>query len=255
MKIKLLLIALLLLTACSYQTEKQPEENQDSDCEQLPVEEEEYLITNNQNQNLTFNLTIDQQEYIRKMINDSGVYKNYNPELEYLGVDFYRNTIGITAQAKDYPTLWITRYMDYRYGDNYVTYYIERFYRKAIDFTYTKDGNKRKATLEITWHHNPELTSSWLDGMVDCHLYVPNASDGNYNYLFYYDMMAHEIYIINDKGDKEKMSFAKDLEENVLEHCRLLMEELFDIDEAAQLLARDIMEYVLSVEGQQSDPE
>lgn len=197
-----------------------------------------------------FTFSGEQQVRMKEIVEESNVYDNYTPTYDFLGVDFYRNRIGITAQPKDWPTLALIRFEDLRFDNNPAfVYFLQRFYREEVEFTYLKDNVTRKAKLEVSdWiNQDNNVSSEWHDRMIECSVYVP-GSGGQTNYPFSYDFLDDEIYVINDKGEREEIIFTLDLHNQILEQTRAMIVKFIRIDEAAQDLARVIIAYVEEVE-------
>jgi len=240
-----LILLVTFLVACAENSNKE-ETNDVADVGNEVVENPQQFY----DENITnFSLTTEQEEHILKMIDESGIYDDYATDYNGFGANIYKNTIEILAQAKDFPTFLMVRYIDNRFVGYPFSYTVRRFYRESIEFTYVKDNMNRKAVLEMSWYVNQDNNSRlyWYEEMPECHLYVPNASNQT-NYSFVYDYINHEIYVLDDKGNKEEIKFAKDLQEKLLEYCDEQIKKYFAIDQAAMSLADEIVQYIESVE-------
>ncbi len=195
-----------------------------------------------------FELTTEQQQSIREIIVKSGVFDDYNPKMTDFVMDFFRNTIGMTKQGKDFPTMLITRYEDVRFGapgDIVMVYSVQRFYRENVDFTYVKDGLTKKANLEFSYYinQNNATSSFWYEQTLKAHLYVSGAS-GQTNYPFYYDAIDRYIYVKGTDEKREVIEFTEDLQDKILMYMEERYRKYTRLDEQAMKLARDIVGYV-----------
>ncbi len=192
---------------------------------------------------LYFDLTEEEIDDILEMITSSGVFDEYNPDYPtYPSV--FGNYIEVFAQPKDYPTFSLQRYLKTTNNDySYSEYAFERFYRIDTKFTYVKFDSIRNAELEITYYCNPGITkTNSFDHLVECHLFAPSSDSQHYS--FYYDVIDESFYKLNHDKIKEEITFTDDLQEKLVFHCKKMIKQLNEIDENAQILARDIIDFI-----------
>ena len=247
----LLIVLAAVLFGCSAKPDplpQAPDREAGSDVTDIPNNDEPIEPPLPTIPNTYFELTTEQQQHIREMIVESGVFDEYNPKMTDFIMDFFRNTIGMTKQGKDFPTMLITRYEDVRFGtpgEIVMVYFVQRFYRESVDFTYVKDGLTKKANLEFSYYinQNNATSANWYEQTLSAHLYVPGAS-GQTNYPFHYDAIDRYIYVMGSDGKREVLEFTEDLQDKILMYMEERYLKYTRLDEQAMKLASTIVGYV-----------